>query len=148
MPSSRLLAAATWPSIRRAECVGRLLHRLSMHRVPRFFHHADARARCTLQGLSSLLLQEFTRQREVMVTVERGLLHALAFDFNVEVPYPLAWRFLDVLVGEIERLCTVPIANAHASSQIWPPMPAQPCRMHLLVAPRKQSNCINLLQII
>jgi len=33
-----------------------------------------------------------------MVTVERGLLHALAFDFNVDVPYPFAWRYLDALV--------------------------------------------------
>jgi hypothetical protein len=64
-----------------------------------------------------MLLQEFTRQREIMVTAERGLLHALAFDFNVEVPYPSAWRFLDALVGEIERLvCSN--TKAHASSQI------------------------------
>ena len=53
-----------------------------------------------------------------MVTAERGLLHALAFDFNVELPYPIAWRFLDALVGEIERLCAVSNAKAHASSQI------------------------------
>jgi hypothetical protein len=65
-----------------------------------------------------LLLQEFARQREIMVTAERGLLHALAFDFNVELPYPIAWRFLDALVGEIERLCAVSNAKAHASSQI------------------------------
>jgi len=33
-----------------------------------------------------------------MVTVERALLHALAFDFNVELPLPLAWRFLDAIL--------------------------------------------------
>jgi hypothetical protein len=42
-----------------------------------------------------------------MVTVERGLLHALAFDFNVDVPYPFAWRYLDALVGESVWPCTV-----------------------------------------
>ena len=105
MPSSRSLAAATLPSIKQAECVGWLLHRLRMHRALQFSKHAHAPARRTLQGLSPMLLQEFTRQREVMVTVERGLLHALAFDFNVELPLPLAWRFLDALLGEIERPC-------------------------------------------
>ena len=38
-----------------------------------------------------------------MVTVERALLHALAFDFNVELPLPMAWRFLDAILGEKER---------------------------------------------
>jgi hypothetical protein len=105
MPSLGSLAVATLPSIKQAECVGWLLHRLRMHRALQFSKHAHAPARRTLQGLSPMPLQEFTRQREVMVTVERGLLHALAFDFNVELPLPLAWRFLDALLGEIERPC-------------------------------------------
>jgi hypothetical protein len=51
--------------------------------------------------------REFTRQREVMVTAELGLLHALAFDFTVELPLPLAWRFLNTLDGENEWPCNV-----------------------------------------
>jgi|688.fasta_scaffold2135644_1 hypothetical protein len=110
MPSSRSLAAATWSLIQPAECVGRLL----LVHAP----HAHALARCTLQGLSPVPLQEFTRQREVMVTAERGLLHALAFDFTVELPLPLAWRFLNTLDGENEWPCNVANPQAHAPSQI------------------------------
>ena len=53
-----------------------------------------------------------------MVTAERGLLHALAFDFNVELPLPLAWRFLNTLDGENEWPCNVANPQAHAPSQI------------------------------
>jgi len=103
MPSSRSRAAATWPSIRQAECVLCLFH--CLHTCPARRDSLSTRTRS--QGLSPPILQEFTRQREVMVTVERGLLHALAFDFNVDVPYPFAWRYLDALVGESVWPCTV-----------------------------------------
>jgi hypothetical protein len=85
-------------------------------------------ARGTLQGLSPLPLQEFTRLREVMVNVERGLLHALAFDFNVELPLPLAWRFLDALLGEIKRPRIFSNAQAYASPRSSPRCRRSCCR--------------------
>ena len=91
---------ATLPWILQAECVLRAFHRLRISCLPQIL-------RCSFPGLSTLPLQEFTRQRELMVTLERGLLHSLAFDFNVELPYPFAWRFLDALVGENARFRTV-----------------------------------------